>query len=152
MNVARRHAVAILALAALFAVSDACAGGPLVVATDGSAVGWDTRAPVPYRIDRGGLGVLSNIDATALVDSLFGRWTDVPTATIGFTRAGTLAVDVDGTNFGPFLGPYGGAVIPRRRQMCGTSLGITVKELCYSLRVMDRQREPLSQSLQGSPA
>ena len=113
MNVTRLRCVAILALAALFAVSDTRAGGPLVVATDGSAVGWDTRAPVAYRVDRGGLGVLPNVDATALVDSLFGRWTDVPTATISFARAGTLAVDVDGSNFGPFLGPYGGAVTPR---------------------------------------
>jgi hypothetical protein len=110
--IAVRHA-AVVMLLALLAASGAQAGGPLVVATDGGAVGWDTTAPIPYRVDRGGLGVLSNADAATLVDGLFGRWADVPTATISFARAGTLAVDVDASNFGPFLGPYGGAVLPR---------------------------------------
>jgi hypothetical protein len=99
-------------LLALAVVGDAHGGGPLVVDTAGGGVGWDTTGPVPYRTDRGGLGVLAPVEAVALVDALFDVWTDVPTATIGFARAGETTADVDASNFGPFLGPYGGAVAP----------------------------------------
>src|SRR5581483_6555652 len=103
-----------LAAAVLLAfAARAGAGGPLVVATDGTPVGWSTAAPVPYVVDRGALGTLTNAAATALVDGMFGTWAAVPTTRIRFTRAGTTAVDVDATNFGPFLGPYGGATTPR---------------------------------------
>jgi hypothetical protein len=67
---------------------------------------------VPYYTDQGGLGLLANAEAVALVEALFGAWEEVPTATIAFTHAGATAVDVDGTNFGPFLGPFGGATRP----------------------------------------
>ena len=50
-----------------------------------------------------------------MVERLFATWEAVPTATIGFARTGTAAVDVDVTNFGPFLGPYGGATTPSGR-------------------------------------
>ena len=72
-------------------------------------VGWNTATPVPYYTDRGGLGSLSNADAVALVKTLFARWADVPTATIAFSRAGATTVDINASNFGPFLGPFGGA-------------------------------------------
>jgi hypothetical protein len=113
VTTAPSRCAAVVTFAALLAATAVHAGGPLVVATDGGAVGWNTSAPIPYRVDRGGLGVLSNADAAALVGSLFGRWAGVPTATISFAPAGTLAVDVDASNFGPFLGPYGGAVALR---------------------------------------
>ncbi len=90
----------------------ALGGGPLAVTTDGVPVGWDTANPVPYHTDQGGLGSLSNTDAVALVETLFARWADVPTATIAFNRAGTTTVDINASNFGPFLGPFGGATSP----------------------------------------
>jgi cysteine-rich repeat protein len=93
--------------------SSALAGGPLVVATDGTPVGWSTAAPVPYRVDMGGLGVLSNTDVVNLfVEPAFSTWEDVPTATISFSNAGSIGLDVDETNFGDFLGPYGGNTTP----------------------------------------
>ena len=72
----------------------AIGGGPLAVTTDGVPVGWDTANPVPYHTDQGGLGSLSNTDAVALVETLFARWADVPTATIAFNRAGTTIIQV----------------------------------------------------------
>jgi hypothetical protein len=101
----RRAAVVLFSLLAV----SAHAGGPLVVATDGTPVGWSTAAPVPYVTDLGGLGLLANADAVGLVGTLFGTWQAVPTTTIRFARAGATSVDVDASNFGPFLGPYGGA-------------------------------------------
>ena len=96
----------------LLAVSPAQGGGPLVVATDGMPVGWETQTPVPYHTDQGGLGLLSNTEAVALVNSLFDPWESIATATITFAQAGTTAVDVDATNFGLFLGPFGGITTP----------------------------------------
>jgi len=87
-------------------------GGPLVAATDGTPVGWDSTHPVPYHTDQGALGLLSNADAVARVEALFQPWEDVTTAVISFAPAGTTAVDVDDTNFGPFLGPFGGGTTP----------------------------------------
>jgi hypothetical protein len=102
-----------MALAALLAAPGAVrAGGPLVVDADGRAVAWHTAGPVPFATDRGPLGVLSNAQAVALVEQLMGVWGEVPTSTLRFARAGELPVDVDATNFGPFLGPYGGATAP----------------------------------------
>ena len=90
----------------------ALAGGPLVSSTDGKPVGWDTSAAVGYTTDRSGLGLLSRSEAVRLTGDLFATWENVPTATIAFVRAGGLSVDVDETNFGPYLGPYGGATAP----------------------------------------
>lgn len=90
----------------------ASGGGPLVVATDGTPIGWASANPVPYHTDQGGLGLLSNAAAVARVGTLFQPWEDVATAVISFDRAGTTAVDVDETNFGSFLGPFGGTTTP----------------------------------------
>lgn len=97
-------------LAALRTVS---AGGPLVFTTGGVPVVWSTANPVFYHTDQGALGLLSNAEAVARVETLFGPWEDVPSASISFMRAGTTAADVDANNFGPYLGPYGGATTPR---------------------------------------
>ncbi len=90
----------------------ALAGGPLVASTDGTPVGWNTSAGVPYTPDLGALGLLSRSEAVRLTRDLFHVWDNLPTATIVFARDGSLPVDVDGTNFGPYLGPFGGATAP----------------------------------------
>jgi hypothetical protein len=89
------------------------AGGPLVFSTDGQPVGWNLATAVVYETDRSGLGLLSRIEAVHLTGELFDTWQNVATATISFTHGGSLDVDVNGTNFGPYLGPYGGATVPR---------------------------------------
>src|SRR5262249_6720924 len=65
------------------------AGGPLVITTDGTPVGWDVTQPVAYETDRGALGLLTNATATAMVERLFTTWENVPTASIRFVRSGT---------------------------------------------------------------
>lgn len=84
-------------------------GGPLVLTGDGTPAAWDPDTPVPYSTDRGGMGGLTEADAVTLTASLFGRWQDVPTAAIMFARDGSLPVNVGESNFGPYLGPFGGS-------------------------------------------
>ncbi len=97
---------------ALVAVASAAeAGGPLVTTTDGHAAGWAAGAPVsPHGSRRARL--LANGAAVATVVELFDTWTAVPSAVVSFAHTGSTAVDIDETNFGPFLGPYGGATAP----------------------------------------
>jgi hypothetical protein len=107
-----RTGVALGLVACLLAPVTARAGGPLVVATDGTPVGWDPSAPVTYLTDRGGLGKLDHDEAVATVEALFDVWTAIPTATIAFERAGDLGVDVGPGNFAQFLGPFAGVTTP----------------------------------------
>jgi VCBS repeat protein len=106
------RSVAASALIVVGSCSVVLAGGPLVSSTDGTPVGWNTSAAVRYTTDRSGLGLLSRSEAVRLAGDLFDVWEGVPTATIAFVHDGSLSVDVDGTNFGPYLGPYGGATAP----------------------------------------
>lgn len=103
---------ALLALAFLIAPPAAHGGGPLVVAFDGGPVTWDPGFPSTYQTDLGGLGTLSSAEATAMTDSLFGVWDAVPTSVLSLERTGQLAVNVDTTNFGYYLGAYGDNLSP----------------------------------------
>jgi hypothetical protein len=127
---ARLLTAATLLLASAAAVRG---GGPLVVATDGRPVGWDPTRPLAYEVDRGALGALDNTAATALVERLLGTWRDVPTATIDFVRTGLAARDVDGTNFGPFLGPYAGATVPSGRTVVVFDADGTIFDTLFGL-------------------
>src|SRR5262249_6563516 len=89
------------------------AGGPLAVDVAGHPVGWATGTPLPYVVALGPLGQLDDTSAVALLDAQFGAWGAVPTASIRYQKAGELTVDVNVTNYGPYLGPYGGGTSPR---------------------------------------
>lgn len=100
------------------------AGGPLIV-IDGAPVKWprtltqggqlgsqtvDAQGNVLYRVDSGPLGPLSNQEATALVDRIFGLYSSIPTSTIRFVNAGPILnpnngqpLDVTGSNTGRVL-------------------------------------------------
>ncbi len=93
-------------------VPGALAGGPLVVTADGSPASWDAGAPVPFHTDQGSLGTLGETGAVAFATACFARWQDVPTSSVGFVRLGSLSVNVNAANFGPYLGPFGGAGAP----------------------------------------
>ena len=118
-------AVAAVAACAIFA-SGTRAGGPLLVAGNRPVL-WnrtaitgppplnaqtvDAQGRVLYRVDSGPLGSLTNAQAVALVDRIFGLYNDVPTASIEFVNAGPIrnpsngeAVDVDDRNVGRYLG------------------------------------------------
>lgn len=119
--------VTCLFLAAVIAVVIAPgvrAGGPLLV-LDGAAIKWprtltqggplglqtvDAQGNVLYRVDSGPLGPLSNQEATAIVDRIFGLYSSIPTSSINFVNAGPILnpkngqpLDVDGTNRGRVL-------------------------------------------------
>jgi hypothetical protein len=79
-------------------------GGPLNSAT------VDAAGRVLYHVDSGSLGILSEAQATAIVDHIFDLYTDIPTASIEFVNAGRIidptsgqAVDINGSNVGRFL-------------------------------------------------
>lgn len=95
----------------LLSIHLAYAGGPLTFNTStGIPFKWNTQTSIPYRTDLGNLGSLNNSAATAMVDTIFQRWTDISTATISFARIGNIVqpstgqpVDVNLSNFITFL-------------------------------------------------
>ncbi|HSO73293.1 MAG TPA: PPC domain-containing protein, partial [Blastocatellia bacterium] len=97
---------------------------PLIV-IDGAPVKWprtltqggplgsqtvDAQGNVLFRVDSGPLGPLSNQEATALVDRIFGLYSSIPTSSIRFVNAGPIQnpangqpLDVNGSNRGRVL-------------------------------------------------
>jgi IPT/TIG domain len=83
----------------------ALAGGPKYVAgvsyfnpaVLGQPVVWP-GGRVPYYVDQGPLGSLSNAQAAQMVDAAAALWSAVPTAAVSLVNAGSLAEDVNGGN------------------------------------------------------
>ena len=100
----RSLAVSVAILVALAAVANA--GGPLLNRAPGQPFLWGGGgANIPWSPDQGGLGPLNNAQAVAQTASAFAAWDAIPTASTSYLNAGPLAVDVDETNFLPFLQP-----------------------------------------------
>ena len=101
--IARAAAIAALVLGVPSAVH---ASGPLNVCTPGQPFLWPNGGTnIPFNPDQGPLGPLTNAQAVSLVGDAFQQWGDIPTATTTYVNAGALPVDVDITNFGPFVIP-----------------------------------------------
>lgn len=127
-----KHIVRVALLVALFAATvvaviiapSAQAGGPLIV-IDGVATKWprtltqggplnsqtvDAQGNIIYRVDSGPLGSLTNAEATAIVDRIFGLYSSIPTSSIKFVNGGSIRdpntgqpFDVTGANRGRVL-------------------------------------------------
>ena len=96
-----------VALAALLTVgaSSTFASGPIDACKPGQPFLWPNGGTnIPWNPDQGPLGPLTNTQAIALVDSAFNRWRSSSTS-VTFSQAATLPVDVDITNFIPFIAP-----------------------------------------------
>jgi hypothetical protein len=82
------------------------AGGPLIVHAPGVPFKWGNNGLlIPFNPDQGGLGPQTNAEAVAQTAAAFAAWADIPSAAATHRNAGQLPIDVDETNFLPFLQP-----------------------------------------------
>jgi hypothetical protein len=98
---------ALFAAAVTFALSSpAFAAGPLAKCDSGRPFLWaDGGTHIPFNPDRGNLGPLTHDAAVAATQSAFDTWGAVPSSTVAYVAGAELPVDVDITNFGPYLEP-----------------------------------------------
>ena len=106
-----RGVLALAAVLLLVAGRPARAAGPLLVNGAGDPLVWNV-IPVPFNPDRGTLGVLDNAAAVQAVADDFAVWAAVPTASISYTNAGLLPVDVTAKNYLSYLGVCGDGLSP----------------------------------------
>lgn len=79
------------ALLLMLASTEAIAGGPLLVRSNGQPYVWSTASAVSYRTDNGALSASVNeADARARVLAMVNVWQNVPTASISYLRAGFI--------------------------------------------------------------
>ncbi|HSG40427.1 MAG TPA: hypothetical protein VLE27_12375, partial [Thermoanaerobaculia bacterium] len=101
-----RFSACLIAAALLCLAAPASAYGPLEVCAPGQPFLWPGGgANIPFNPDQGDLGPLSNAQAVTLVASAFQQWADIPTASATYLQGAALPVDVDVTNFVPFINP-----------------------------------------------
>jgi hypothetical protein len=104
-----RHARALLLVSLVVFVSMAArtdAGGPLLLVAPGQPYRWaNGGVGIPFNPDQGGLGPMNNAQAVAQTEAAFAAWAAIPSAAATHTNAGALSVDVNLTNFLPFLNP-----------------------------------------------
>ena len=91
MRTRKRVVSVAMLLTGSLAAGAASAGGPLIVADDGSPYVWDTSAAIPYRTDNGPLSAaVTEAQARTRVIAMFQVWQNVTTSNISYTRAGAI--------------------------------------------------------------
>ena len=104
--------VGALGLALAAAGRPAGGAGPLRVsnAATPKAIIWRAAAApnnpstsIPFNPDLGPLGTQTQAQAQAILAAMFQTWTDVPTSVAAYTNAGSLPVDVNGSNYTTYL-------------------------------------------------
>ena len=102
----RLAVLALLALGALLPVHPALAADALAICQSGVPFVYPSGgANIPFNPDLGGLGPLNNAQGVQAVQDAFDRWAAVPESSATFINAGSLAVDIDITNYGPIYNP-----------------------------------------------
>jgi hypothetical protein len=100
----RHPATSLSSFLGLLLATPALAGGPLANCESGQPYLWPNGGTnITFNPDQGNLGPVTGADAIALVASAFQVWEDIPTSTLTYQAGTLLPVDVDVTNFGPYL-------------------------------------------------
>ncbi len=103
---ATRHPLLVFGAIALLLLTSVqvYAGGPLLLRAPGAPFLWPNGGRmIPFNPDQGGLGPLTNAQAVAQSTAAFQAWADIASATATHVNRGSLPVDVDETNFMPYL-------------------------------------------------
>jgi hypothetical protein len=87
-----------LALTLVAAGGPARAGGPLNVNTNGRPFVWDASRPIPYTVDPGPLGPVSNAQAVRWVAEAFREWASVEEVAFSAEATDPYPVDITGEN------------------------------------------------------
>lgn len=99
--------LSLLAILAVVSAVPALAGDSLIVCEPGVPFTWTNGGVgIPFNPDQGDLSTPQGIDnatGTALVQDAFDAWGDLPQGAATYTNTGQLPVDVDVTNFNPWL-------------------------------------------------
>ena len=103
----KNKAIVLLAAFALLVSAPALAGDALLVCQPGVPFVWGNGGVgIPFNPDQGDLSTVFGIDnatGTAIIQSSFDAWGNLPQAGATYVNTGQLPVDVDITNFTPWL-------------------------------------------------
>ncbi len=104
MKSIKRKLASLVGLATLSLAAPALAGGPLAVCEPGVPYLWPNGGTnIAFNPDQGNLGPVPGPAAVSAVADAFQAWEDIPSSTLAYTAGALLPVDVDITNFGPYL-------------------------------------------------